>query len=140
MKAKLKTDFEKYIISLCTKEGPKYYKTLDSIKTYFWFENQTVTPSDAYISLVIIPNPTTRIATGAKHHTGVYRFYVYTTNPLLGDKIVDQLAVLFDEITIETVGFRIETELVSTFQRGNKFEQSTHYESIAEITFHHWEG
>lgn len=139
MKAKLKIDFEKYIISLCTKEGSAYFKLLDTIKTYFWFENQTITVSDNYVNLTIIPNYTTRLATGVKHHTGVYRFFVYTKNTLNGDKIADALGVLLDEMTIDTSGFRIETDVMSTFQRGNKLEGSTHYETILELPFYHWE-
>jgi hypothetical protein len=140
MKAKIKTDFEKHLIAQLTKEGSKYYKTINSLKTYFWFEGQTITPSDNFVNLTIIPSQTERIATGAKYHTGVYRFYCYSTNALNGDKIIDGLSAIIDELTVEqTGGFRIELDVLSTFQRGNKFENSTHYETIADIEFRHWE-
>lgn len=140
MKALIKTDFEKYLLTLLTKTGNKFYKTIDTKQVYFWFEGQTIMPSDYFVSLQILPSNTERITTGVKFHTGSYKFFIYALDPLSGDKIVDGLSVLFDELTIEkTAGFRIETDIMNTIQRGNKLSESTHYETIVQLNYFHWE-
>ena len=140
MKALIKTDFEKYLLTLLTKTGNKFYKTIDTKQVFFWFEGQTITPSDYFVSLQIVSGLTERIAITVKFHIGTYKFYIYAIDALTGDKIVDVLSDLLDEIVVEkTAGFRIETDIMTTAQRGNKLSESTHYETIAELSYHHWE-
>lgn len=139
MKANIKTDFEKWFIKQLVKEGTKYYLLVGAIKAYVYFEGQDYDASSAFITMQIHSKDTQRVATNVKYHPGAYKFYIYGENILIPDKITDALATLLDEITIEeTGGFRIETGLLSTQHRGNKFADSTHYENIVEINFHHW--
>jgi len=140
MKALLKTDFEKWLISQLTAEGSLYYLTVDSKKVYFFFEGQSITTKDNFVNLQIRALDTTRIATDAKYHTGTYNFYIYGLSVLMPDKVTDALGDLLDEVLIEeTGGFRIELGILSTKYRGNRFQDSTHYENIIEIPYHHWE-
>ena len=139
MKTIIKTDFEKWFIKQLTKEDKKYYFMVGAKKVYVFFEGQKTTISDDYVTIQIHAEPTRRISTGAKYHTGVYKFFIYGKMILTPDKVTDALATILDEVAIEeTPGAKIETGILSTLQRGNKFAESTHYENITEITFHHW--
>ncbi len=92
-----------------------------------------------YITIQIHATDTTRVTTGSKYHSGIYKFYIYSLNILTPDKITDSLATLLDEKIIEeTVGSRIDLGILATRYRANKFLGSTHYESITELEFSHW--
>lgn len=139
MKALIKTDFEKWLIALLTEDADGYYFMVGAYKVYVYFEGEDGAITDAYVKMQIQPQETTRPATGVKYHSGKYKFFIYGINALLPDKIADALAGLLDEEIIEvTVGSRIETGLLSTKTRGNKFYGSNHYENITEIPFYHW--
>ncbi len=140
MKAQIKTDTEKFIISKLTKETGtnKYYLTVGATRCYMFFEGQTMDKSDAVTNMVIVPFDTTVAATGSKMHNGMFRFYCYGKTQLMADQIVDALSAILDEQTIDISGsFRIETSVMSTKQR-NKFSNSTSYENICQIEFWHW--
>ena len=141
MKSQIKTDFETWLIANVLKEAVtnKYYFLVGTAKVYIWFEGQTVTASDQYITLKIVPIDVTRIATGVKMHEGDYQFYIYAKTALMCDKIEDSLATLLEEKTIEqTALFRIELDMWKSFQRGNKFEGSLFYENVAKVGFRYW--
>lgn len=139
MRKILKTDFEKYIISLATKVGSKYKFVIGGKDVWIWFEGQTIVPSDNFINLAIIPVNTSRMAMGCKKHDGLYRFYIYALTVQMCDEIADYLAGLFDDKRIEvTAGTLIDTDVLNVTQRGNRFEDSTHYESIADLAFANW--
>jgi len=141
MRALIKTDFEKWLLSQLTEDTEGFYLTVGANKVYFYFEGEDGKTKDAYAKMKVIPLDTTRPATGLKYHTGRYKFFIYGLNALIPDKITDALADIIEEKIIEeTGGFRIETELLVTRQRGNKFYGSTHYENIVDIAFHHWEN
>lgn len=139
MTAQIKTDFEKWLITQMTKDGSRYYVTIPTaVKAYLSFEGQSLGSTDNEISMVIIPLGTDRIASGTKMCEGMFRFYCYSKTQLGADKIVDKLASLMDEQTINVTGsFRIELAIMSTFQR-NKFADSLYYENICQIRFAHW--
>lgn len=139
MKALIKTDFETWLISMLSEDDKGYYFPVGAYNVYVYFEGQDGPITDAYVKMQIQPQETTRPATGVKYHTGKYRFFIYGVNVLLTDTIADTLAGLLDEEIIEiTQGSRIETGLLSTTARGNKFYGSNHYENITEIPFYHW--
>jgi len=138
MRAEIKSDFEQWLIDQCTTDGDKYYLTINGQSVYIWFEGQTITASDSFVNLKIVPIDTKRVSIGAKHHSGYYRFHVHSLSPIFGDMIVDYLASLLDEERIED-SYLIDLGVCSTFQRGNKFASSTHYETIVDIDFDHWE-
>lgn len=138
MKAQIKTDFEKWLITQLSKEGSKYYIPMDSIKVYFYFEGQEYKDDEACISMRLVPINTIRAATATLMHTGYCRFYCYGKSQLIADKIVDKLSALLNEKTIDITGsFRIETDIVKTKQR-NKFANSVYFEDIADIDWWHW--
>lgn len=139
MKALIKTDFETWLMSMLTEDATGYYFSVGAYKVYVYFEGQDGLITDAYVKMQIVPQDTTRPATGVKYHSGKYKFFIYGVNILLTDKIADALAGLLDEEIIEvTQGSRIETGLLSTTTRGNKFYGSDHYENVTEIPFYHW--
>jgi len=141
MKTLIKTDFEKWLLSQLTEDDIGYFFTVDATKVYVYFEGEDGKTDLAHVRLQIIPSETTRPATGVKYHTGKYKLFIYGVHILLIDKIADALSDMLDEIIIEeTQSFRIETGLLSTKTRGNKFYGSNNYESITEIPFYHWEN
>lgn len=140
MKAHIKSDFEAHLISLATLEGTKYYINISGTKVYLWFEGQTIEPSDAYINLKIVPTNTTRPAIGIKYHEGYYRFFVYGLSTIHCDKVMDYLSSILDEQIINGANGRIETGILGTYQRGNRFMGSSLFETIANLTFQHWES
>jgi len=141
MKAHIKQDFEQHLIDLCVADGKKVYLDVSGTRVYLWFEGQTITESDTYINLKIVPIEVSRKATNVKYHTGYYRFYVYGLSTIHCDKIVDHLSSILDEkIITGASGARIETGILSTFQRGNRFGGSSRFETIANLDFHHWES
>lgn len=140
MKAQIKSDFEKYLISIMSKDTNGYYFLIDAVKVYLFFEGQTIKPSDAYMTLKIVPLDTERVATDTLYHRGFYRFYAYSKNVLFCDKIGDYLSDILNEQIVDIAGqFRIEMEILKTFQRGNKFAGMDYYENIFDIYFNHWE-
>ncbi len=139
MKARIKTDFEKWLKTQLVKEGTDYYLAVGARKLYFFFEGQKTKDVDLYTTIQIHPSDTERVATGTKYHTGIYKFFIYGVNALLPDTATDALITLLDEKIINLTGdFRIETGVMSTKYRGNKFEGARHYENITEIPFYHW--
>lgn len=142
MKASIKTDFEKWLITKLTKEAVtnKYYLTVGSDKLYVYFEGQEAGSDGLFVNVNIVPVIVERVSTGAKFHKGFYRFYIYANTVLIGDKVVDALSTILDEQNITVTGsFHLETEVLSTFQRGNKFASSPKYETICDLNFYFWE-
>lgn len=140
MKAQIKSDFEKYLISLMQKDTIGYYLTVDSVKVYVYFEGQTIKPMDAYINVTFAPTDTQRVATDTIYHDGFIRMYTYAKNVLFCDKVGDYLSSILNEKTIDITGqFRIELELFRTKQRGNKFAGMDYFENIFDLDFAHWE-
>lgn len=139
MKAQIKSDFEKWLITQMSSDATGYYITVGTQKVYVWFESQVIKPTDAYINITITPNDTERIATNTLYHSGYYRFYIYAKTPILTDKISDYLATLMQEKDIDVSGsFRIQMGLLSVKQRGNKFAGMDYYENICNLDFEHW--
>ena len=68
MKAQIKSDFEKYLISLMQKDTIGYYLTVENVKVYVYFEGQTIKPMDAYINVTFAPTATERVATDTIYH------------------------------------------------------------------------
>ena len=135
----MNADFEKWFKSQLTIEGDKYYFLVGAYKVYVFFEGERATITEAYLNMRMRVSDTKTIETGAKYHTGWFRFYIYGINALLPDKITDVLSIIVNEIIAEEAGsFRIQTGIISTKQRGNKFKGSSHYENIAELDYQHW--
>lgn len=140
MKAQIKSDFEKWLISQMSKDAVGNYLTYDTKKVYFWFEGQTIQPSDYKVTVQVWANDTKRVATNALYHNGTFKFYIYANPAIMADKISDYLASLLNEKTIDVTGsFRIETGLFNTKQRGNKFAGMDYFENICTLDFEHWE-
>lgn len=141
MKASIKIDFEKWLITQMSKDAIGNYFTYDGKKVYVWFEGQTIKPTDYYITLQIWANDTQRVATKTIYHAGTYRFYIYANPVIMADKISDFLASMLNEKIIDINGaFRIETGILKTHQRGNKFAGMDYFENICDIKFEHWEN
>ena len=141
MKAQIKSDFEKWLIAQMSKDTIGNYLTYDGKKVYFWFEGQTIKPTEYYMTLQIWANDTRRIATKTIYHAGTYRFYIYANPAIMADKIADFLSSIVNEKIIDITGeFRIETGILNTFQRGNKFEGMDYFENICTLDFQHWEN
>lgn len=140
MTAQIKTDFEKWLIANhLTQELNKFYFMVGAQKVYVYFEGQSAEGEDAFINLRIEPKERSKVGTGTVYHRGLFKFYIYGLNALVPDRITDALATILDEKTIEhTQSFRIETGVMTTKYRGNKFAESDHYENIVEIEFSHW--
>lgn len=140
MVAQVKTDFEKWLIANhLTQEGAKFYFMVGALKVYVYFEGQSSKNEDNFLNLRIVPDDRERVATDTIYSTGKFKFFIYSTNALNPDKITDALIGILDEKTIEhTQGFRIETGIMRTKYRAQKFEESDHYENIAEVGFEHW--
>lgn len=138
MTANAKIELEKYIITQTTLLSGKRYFLIGTNKVYFYFEGQDVTESDDYVVMRLVPIETRRIGTGCRYHSGFISFYCYSKTQLGADKIVDALSTIFDEKTISGATARVETGIVSTYQR-NKFEETTHYENIARCDFWQWQ-
>lgn len=142
MKANVKTDFEKWLITQILKEAVtnKYYFLVGTTKCYLYFEGQEAGSDGLFINMRIVPVNAERITTGAIYHSGFYRFYIYADTTLIGDKVVDALSTIINEKDITVTGnFHLETEIVTTHQRGNKFTSSPKYETIADCKFRFWE-
>jgi len=137
MKSGIKSDFEAWLISQCTADGNKRYLTIESVPAYLWFEGETTESSDQFISLSIVPVDTVRAGVGTKHTSGYYRFDIFSKSPLFGDVAVDYLSSILDDLRVDNAELT-NLDVVKTFQRGNKFEGSTHYETIADINFDSW--
>lgn len=141
MKAQIKSDFEKWLIAQMSKDTIGNYLTYDTKKVYFWFEGQTIKPTDYYVTVQVWANDTQRIATKTLYHDGYYKFFIYANPAIMADKISDYLASLVNEKIIDVSGsFRIETGLFNTKQRGNKFAGMDCFENICTLDFQHWEN
>lgn len=139
MESRINTDFKKWFINSLVKEGERYYFQVRALKVYVYFEGQTPEDFDALITIKISLLNTGNISGNKKYYSGFYRLYVYGENILINDRIVDTLKDLLEEKIIDVPGkFRLETSLLSTKSRGNKFKGSRHYESIIDVNFYHW--
>lgn len=142
MKAQIKSDFEKWLITQMSSDTIGRYLTISSKKVYLFFEGEdNKNPPNSYINIGVTPNDTERIATNTLYHSGYFRFYIYdkSPNPIFADKISDYLATLMQEKDIDVSGsFRIQMGLLSVKQRGNKFAGMDYYENICNLDFEHW--
>ena len=138
MTANGKIELEKFIINNTTLESGKRYFLAGTDKVYVHFEGQTIVSSDYYVSMRIAPVDKRILTTGCKYHTGFLTFYSYAKTQLGVDKIIDALAEMLDEQSIQGTTARVDLEAVYAYQR-NKFEGSNYYENIGRVNYRQWE-
>jgi hypothetical protein len=123
MKAQHKIDIETYLIANQT--------------TYpMYFEGQTVNTSDNHMTVKFVPIDVMRPAFNCEVHEVIVRFYCYSKKILTCDVMIDALSDLLSEKRIEESSYILEMDTMTTFQRGNKFDDT--WENIADIKFRHF--